>query len=91
MAAFWKERVLSKTLLFEIKLFPSYSVCKHIVLIDNMYLISRQETDSSALLDKRSKQHPNTKFDLHSPKALHRCTGNQHGHVLCLLSMEACL
>ena len=34
----------------------------------------------------RSQQHQvcsNSKFDLHSPKALHCCFHKQHGHVLC--------
>ena len=59
-----------------------------------MELTNRLETDSSAHLDKRNKQHhmsSNLKFDLHSPKALYRLfvclcflLSKQHGHVLCL-------
>ena len=40
------------------------------------------ETDSSDRLDKRSKQHhvsSISRFELHSPKALHRCIRKQHG------------
>ena len=57
-------------------------------------LNSLQETDSSADVFKRTKQHhvnSNSRFDLHSPKARCRCFRKQHGHVFCLLSKEACL
>ena len=50
-------------------------------------LTSRQETDSSAHLDKLSEQHhvsPNSRFDLHSPTTLYPCLRKQHGYVLCL-------
>ena len=45
------------------------------------------ETDSSAHLDKRSKQHHvilNSQLDIHIPKEFHPCFRKQHGHVLCL-------
>ena len=48
-------------------------------------LTSRQETDSSAHLDKRSKEYHvilNSRFDLHSPEALYCCFRKQHGLVL---------
>ena len=59
------------------------SLCLHDVIID----VSRQESDSSAHLGKRTKQHrlsSNSRFDLHNPKKLYRCFRKQHGHVLCL-------
>ena len=48
---------------------------------------SRQETYSSAHLDKQSKQRhvsSNSPFDLNNPKALYRCFRKQHGCMLCL-------
>ena len=57
----------------------------------------RHETDSSAYLDKRHKQHhvsSNLRFYLHSPKAHYRCFRKRHGHVLylrCLDNPPACL
>ena len=51
-------------------------------------LTSRQETDSPAYLDKRSKIHHVTSYSrlvLHSPKALYRCLPRQHGHVPCFV------
>ena len=47
----------------------------------------RQEPDSSAHLDKHSKQHhvrSNSHFDLLSSKSLHLCFRKQQGHMLCL-------
>ena len=57
-------------------------------------LTSRQETDSSAHLDERSKQQhviSNSQFDLQSPKALQCCFWKQHGHAFYLLPKEACV
>ena len=50
-------------------------------------LSSRQEADSSAHLNKRSRQHQvssNFRFDQHSPMAVYRCFRKLHGHVFCL-------
>ena len=48
-------------------------------------LIFRQQTDKSAHLDKRSKQHyasSNSRFDLHSHKTRFRSFRNHHGYVV---------
>ena len=56
-----------------------------------MWLTSRQETDDSAHLDKRSKEHHvswNSRFDLHSLKVFDGCFRKQHGHEFRLLFEE---
>ena len=56
-------------------------------------LTFRRETDSFAHIDMRSKQHHlslNSRFDLHSPRALQCCFRKQHSRMFCLLSKEAC-
>ena len=48
--------------------------------------IARRLNDCSAHLDKRSKQQhviSNSRFDLHSPKALYLCFRKQHSHIVC--------
>ena len=61
-------------------------------------LLSRIETESSAHLDKRSKQHHvswNSRFDLHSPTAVHVVFENHiamfFDYTKRILSKEACL
>ena len=58
-------------------------------------LTSRQETDSSAHLDKRSKQHhvsANPRFDLHSPKNASLLFSKDNTATrFCRLCKEVCL
>ena len=54
-------------------------------------LISYQQTDGSAHLNQRSKQHHmswNRRFNLQSSKPLYRSFRKQHGHVLCLWYLD---
>lgn len=70
------------------------SFCKTLKHKSVHYMTSGQETDSFAHLDKRGKQHCmslNSRFDLHSPKALLCCSWKQHSHMFCVLSEETCL